>query len=355
MHFEQEMNKEETKEILRHIPKTKIQKGTNNLNGGETRRVLDVMNQPQIILDNTKKNHIEFLLRFICFEEKLNAKINSSYKLSINKENGYIINHEIIDYFKDFYKYKDLLSFLRNDNILGKIYKKYKYQFEYISDNDVHRFKDEALLKLPENYISEIITKNNTLILSDLQNINLYKPLINYAHHQQQYYYYPDCNLLNETLGEYLLSLLHNQNKIIEKVQYVILNKQIVLVHNLNIYFGNINNDKSKYVPEIMICCYNKNESDKINNELMNEKININSILELTKRIDNNYPYMGLYNNTNNKVIIIQGSYSINKKQDAFNQPGPISQGNQININARQNQGLSLDNKNNNAQMLNSG
>ena len=141
-----------------------------------------------------------------------------------------------------------------------------------------------------------------------------------------------------------------NQNKIIEKVQYVVLNKQIVLVHNLNIYFGNINNNKSKYVPEVMICCYNKNESDKINNELMNETININSIMQLTKRIDNNNPYIGLYNNTNSKVIIIQGSYSINKKQDAFNQPGPVSQGNQININAQQNQGFSLDNKNNNAQ-----
>ena len=82
MHFEHKMNQGETKEILRGCPKknanTNIQKGTNNFNCGETRRVLDVMNQPQIVLDDTRKNHIEFLLRFICFEEKLNAKINSS-------------------------------------------------------------------------------------------------------------------------------------------------------------------------------------------------------------------------------------------------------------------------------------
>ena len=157
---------------------------------------------------------------------------------------------------------------------MGKIYKKYKYQFEYISDNDVHRFKDEALLKLPENYISEIITKNNTLILSDLQNINLYKPLINYAHHQQQYYYYPDCNLLNET-------------------------------------------------------------------------ININSILQLTKRIDNNNPCVGLYNNTNNKVIVIQGNYALNKKEEIHNQQGQ-GQANNINIHQQQMQGYDQL-KNNNA------
>ena len=250
MHFEQEMNKDKTKEILRGYPKknanTNIQKGTNYFNGGETRQILDVMKQPQIVLDDTRKNHIEFLLRFICFEEKLIAKINSSYKLNINKETGYIINHKIIDCFKDFYQYQNLQSFLRNDNILGKTYKFYKNQFGYVSGDDVHKFKDEALKNLPKDYISEIMAKNNTQFLSDLQNINLYKPLIYYAHNQQQYLYFPDCNLLNDTLGNYILSLLHNQNKIIEKVQYVVLNKKIVLVHNLNIYFGNINNDKSK-------------------------------------------------------------------------------------------------------------
>ena len=347
MHFEQEMIQGETKEILRHIPKTKIQKGTNNFNGGETIRVLDVMNQPQIVLDDTRKYHIEFLLRFICFEEKLNAKINSSYKLNINKETGYIINHKIIDCFKDFYQYQNLQSFLRNDNILGKTYKLYKNKFGYINSNDVHKFKDEALKNLPKDYISEIMAKDNTQLLSDLQNIDLYKPLINCAHHQQQYLYFPDCNLLDETLGKYILYLLHNQNKIIEKVQYVVLNKQIVLVHNLNIYFGNINNDKSKYVPEIMICCCNKNESDKINNELMNEKININSILQLTKRIDNNNPYIGLYNNTNSKVIVIQGNYTLNKKEEIHNQQGQ-GQANNINIHQQQMQGYDQL-KNNNA------
>ena len=113
-------------------------------------------------------------------------------------------------------------------------------------------------------------------------------------------------------------------------------------MHNLNIYFGNINNDKSKYVPEIMICCCNETESYKINKELMNEKININSILQQTKRIDNNNPLIGLYNNTNNKIIIIQGSYSINKKQEVHNQQGQ-GQANNINSLQQQMQGLSLN------------
>ena len=55
----------------------------------------------------------------------------------------------------------------------------------------------------------------------------------------------------------------------------MVLNKQLILIYDLNIYFGNINNDKSKYVPEIMIFCRGANELNRINNELMNETINI--------------------------------------------------------------------------------
>ena len=75
------MNKDETKEILRNIQKKNknIQKGTNYFNSSETRIVLNIIKQSQVIqviLNDTRKDHIEFLLRFICFEEKLNAKIN---------------------------------------------------------------------------------------------------------------------------------------------------------------------------------------------------------------------------------------------------------------------------------------
>ena len=99
--FEQEMNKDETKEILRNIQKKikNIQKGTNYFNSSETRIVLNIIKQSQVILNDTRKDHIEFLLRFICFEEKLNAKINSSYKSNINKETGYIINISYIKFF----------------------------------------------------------------------------------------------------------------------------------------------------------------------------------------------------------------------------------------------------------------
>ena len=53
-----------------------------------------------------------------------------------------------------------------------------------------------------------------------------------------------------------------------------------------------------------------------MNNKFINEKININSILQQTQRIDNNNPNIGIFNNTYNKVVIIQGKYSINPKQE---------------------------------------
>ena len=42
-------------------------------------------------------------------------------------------------------------------------------------------------------------------------------------------------------------------------------------MHNSNIYTGNINNNNSIFVPEIMICCKDANELSKFNNKFINE------------------------------------------------------------------------------------
>ena len=102
-----------------------------------------------------------------------------------------------------------------------------------------------------------------------------------------------------------------------------------------------------------MICCQNENEINEFINGLMNKQISINSILQQTKRIDNNNPYIGSYNNRYIKVIIInQRNYSINPKLDSFQQQGqkPAYQGDGINTNVilQQMQGLSLNEQQNN-------
>ena len=117
--FKQDINSSENKANLRGIPKTNIQK---NFDGTKTIQIFEAMNQPQIKLDDMKNKHIEFLLRYQVFEEKLNAKIKN---FMFHNEKCFIINYQLIDCFKDFYQSKQLFHFFKSDTNMKKIYEKY--------------------------------------------------------------------------------------------------------------------------------------------------------------------------------------------------------------------------------------
>ena len=171
LNFEQEMKQGETKEILRHIPKTNVQNGTNNSNDlMKTIKVLEAIKQPQIVLDDTRRKHIEFLLGYICFEDRVNTKLKNPY---IARENCFIINYSIIDYFKNFYQSKKLFGFFTSDINLKKIYNKYLNQYKYIGSHEEDMFINEAIQNLPKDYIKEIQEKDISQFLPNLQNINL--------------------------------------------------------------------------------------------------------------------------------------------------------------------------------------
>ena len=221
--YQREINSKETQEILKARPPTNIQKGSNqnDYNGRETMKVLNALNQNQCILDDTKKYHVEFLLRYFTFEQNLNVKINSPYTFNIFRENGYIINYQIIQLYEEFYQSNKFFGFFKNDPNLNKIYQKYWNQAKYLASHDEEKFINESLQNLPKDYIKEIQEKNNSQFLYNLQNSALYKPLINYVQNNQQYYYFNNSVLLNEYLGNFILSFLHEQN-VIQKVQYII-------------------------------------------------------------------------------------------------------------------------------------
>ena len=64
----------------------------NNYNGNQKNFIIS---QRKEQLDDIKKNHLEFLLRLFCFEDKLNIRIKNSpqlYPKDIIIENGYIVN-----------------------------------------------------------------------------------------------------------------------------------------------------------------------------------------------------------------------------------------------------------------------
>ena len=133
----------------------------NNNNDNKTKIVLEEMENKKKF-NETKKTHIEFVLRLLAFEDKLYAKIKKSNEfntMDIIVENGYIINHQIIDKYKEFYNSQNLKQLISHDINLKSIYSKYKNNKEYISENFVNNFVNESFEKLPLDYITEINSK----------------------------------------------------------------------------------------------------------------------------------------------------------------------------------------------------
>ena len=252
-------------------------------------------------------------------------------------EKGYIINPDLIEFFEKFYDSKKLIRFLNSNGELFWIYNKYKNIYGYISEENMPLFLSNVLLNLPKDYIKAIQERNNSLLLFYLEKKELCLPFIDYIFNQQGHYYFPNFFLINEILGNYLLTIFKDKknNEIFLKVIYMVSNGKLIVVHNLNIYFISVNNSVGFYTSEIMICCENKNELNKFIDEFITNHINIDIILQNSKRINNNINNIGEYKNTNNHVVIIKGNYYINKKEEIYHHPSK-SQGNfsfsQINV-----------------------
>ena len=291
----------ETKNVIRGSNPNGNQNFFVNRDAIQTNVIFNDKREENVILDDIRKYDVKFVLKLIGFEDKLNAKIKCSPKIDINyinPEDGYIINHEIIDCYKEFYNEQSLRHFLSPNNEMYNIYKKYSNTYNYISEVYLDNFSKEAAEKLPKEYIEEIQKKNDYAFSSQKQSVQLYQPTINY-HRDQQYYYFENCVLISQKVSNHLLSDIKNNDNIIHKIQkvkFMIANGKLFLIHNSNIYYGKIN-EKAMYIPEIMICCYNQDELAKLIYEL---KINqIHYILRQTRKKDNNIPDIGIYKNTN--------------------------------------------------------
>ena len=291
----------ETKNVIRGSNPNGNQNFFVNRDAIQTNVIFNDKREENVILDDIRKYDVKFVLKLIGFEDKLNAKIKCSPKIDINyinPEDGYIINHEIIDCYKEFYNEQSLRHFLSPNNEMYNIYKKYSNTYNYISEVYLDNFSKEAAEKLPKEYIEEIQKKNDYAFSSQKQSVQLYQPTINY-HRDQKYYYFENCVLISQKVSNHLLSDIKNNDNIIHKIQkvkFMIANGKLFLIHNSNIYYGKIN-EKAMYIPEIMICCYNQDELAKLIYEL---KINqIHHILKETRKKDNNIPDIGIYKNTN--------------------------------------------------------
>ena len=302
----------ELKNILKGKNSNRHNLDNNDNNVDETKQVLEKMEEKNKF-NEMKKTHVEIVLRLLAFEDKLYAKIKQSNEfktMGIIVENGYIINHQIIDKYKEFYNSQNLKQLISHDINLKKIYLKYKNNKEYISEYCVKNFINEILENLPLDYVKEINSKNINEFLYHIENKELYR-----LHSNQQNNYYDNCALLNDSLGKLLLSKVTDQHiySKFKNVKYMIANSALYLMLNDRIYCGYIDN-KNIYIPEIIIYFSDEGEFKMLVNLLKFTKIDF--ILQETKIINNNYSNIGIYSNTNIKIIILNNKYTIHKKEE---------------------------------------
>ena len=279
-----------------------------------------IINKPEIVLDKYNKNNIEFLIRLLFFEKKVLIKINNYSQISVTEEKGYFINYKLIDAYKNYYEIEKLKNILNNEEFIN-LFNKYKNKLNYISENDINKYLIEAMKYLPEEYIKEIQEKDNTSFKSELQKEELY--MIEKKYHGE-YYYFLNCNLINKYLFEYLLKYI-TENSIIKlleqsEVKFVFIENQIIIVYDLILYIGNINN-KNIFYQYMIIKCENKNDINSILNELKNNKID--NIIKNIKRKDNNVEDIGIYKKSI-FIILDTKKYTFKKEES----PKKISQNN---------------------------
>ena len=279
-----------------------------------------MINQSKEQLNDIQKNHIEFLLRLFCFDDKLKVMIKNSsqsYPKDIVIEDGYIINYKIIECFYNFYNANFLRNLFSPNGCLYNIFLKYEKNNYYINESYIDNFTKEILELLPKDYIKQIRGKNDLGLSTELNDVQSYLQTFKYHSNQQQFYYFEHTILISRYLGNIILKKFSQKNIKFYQVEYMVAYEKLYLIYNLNIYYGYLN-DKGIYIPEILFCCSKQNEMTQLKEDLKTSQIHV--ILQNTKRIDNNIPEIGKYKDTNTKIIVLKGHYFIKQKKEIKNE-----------------------------------
>jgi len=198
---------------------------------------------PIQILNSQSKNNIEFLLRFHFYYKSLRERIKNPIDIK-TPEIGYIINKDLLEYYKTYYNYNELEKFCDSKTIDENF-------FKYPTRNLPKGYIESINKKDKKDYFlsnKELIEKNNQIVYKD-----------NFV-----------------VLNEQLFYILYNSNDNIKtniskiKIKYLIGRKKLIIIYDNYINIGIIDNNcifKSE-----KIFYYN------IKDELNNKLIEINNI-----------------------------------------------------------------------------
>ena len=179
----------------------------------------------QPTLNIQSKNNIEFLLRLYFYYKFFKERINNPIGNLQNPEIGYIINKDLIEKYKEYYNYNELINFcdLR--------------AMEINSTKELENSLDNLIRNLPNKFIEEIITKDNNSLSRNVALFNT--QIINQNLN-------PDnCVVLYDKLTNILYNnnenIKRNKNKI--QIEYFIGDKKLIIIYNNNINVGVIDDN----------------------------------------------------------------------------------------------------------------
>ena len=341
-----------------------------NLNTKNNKRNMTNIQKSKIEINKEIKNHIRFLLRLYFHYERINYKINEYFYNNINSEKFYLVNNQIIEKYKKFYKYNDLVNIL-NEKGIELLINQYKKFDSYINGNKMNELIDrimEHMLFLsyfnslkdynfnilnknndlfdikPNEYKKNIIYYNNfefideeTIRLIDINNEenedNLSKNKLDFILGEKRIILVISSNLIN--IG-YLHNNIFNIEMIIKIKEQGNINIIIDKIKNLNFNgFKNIllfNQDNISDLIDLNCVIYNLSEEK--NDCLLMIKRSLNKLDNLKKdysnssKLDDNKEIKELIINSNcqqiegSKMIILnnqnKGNHNINEENQTF-------------------------------------
>ena len=239
-----------------------IELNSNNNKIEEQQKKLEV-----IPINKEKLNHILFLLNIHFLQERLIYKINDSLKDHSFKEKYYLIKNDIINKFKDVYKYNELMNQLYSNEIM-KLINEYKKQSLYIPENQLDKLLEILVKKIDKSYfnlIENISLKNELEKFDFLVEKKFYK-------NNHEIFYYEECQLINEEI----IKLIIPQNKIVEnlKINCAFGEKTAFLSFGKIINLGKLDNN-FVFNTEIIIKLENDKSIDSIFNQIKQFNLNL--------------------------------------------------------------------------------
>ena len=212
-------------------------------------------------------NYIKFLLNLHFFNERLNYKLDDTLIENPNRQKLYLINKNIINKFKDLYKYSELEKIL-NKNEIQKIIKEYKKSKKYIPEIQIQNLVDKIINLIDSTYYNLI---ENIQIKDIFDKLN-YKTEKNIFNGNPELYYYSDCYLINENM----LKLIKDQ--ILNEVSTLCTlgEKAVFLIFDKIINIGQLDNNDI-FIPKAIIKLKKENSINSIFNQI--KKFNLNLYL----------------------------------------------------------------------------